>query len=91
MEKTLPPDSVSSSNSGRAAASAIFPWVTGDERRAVDLAAALRDEGFFVPAIRYPTVRKGAARLRITMTAAHTEEQIRSLGAALARLSASRA
>ncbi|MFN2541063.1 MAG: 8-amino-7-oxononanoate synthase [Chthoniobacterales bacterium] len=67
--------------------SAIFPWTVGDEQRAVDLAAGLREEGFFVPAIRYPTVAKGAARLRITVTAAHSEEQIRSLCEALARLS----
>ena len=67
--------------------SAIFPWTVGDEQRAVDLAAGLREEGFFVPAIRYPTVAKGAARLRITVTAAHSEEQVRSLCEALARLS----
>jgi 7-keto-8-aminopelargonate synthetase-like enzyme len=49
------------------------------------LARSLQTEGFLVPAIRYPTVAKGAARLRITVTAAHTEPQISALGAALAR------
>ena len=68
--------------------SAIFPWFVGDEQSTIDLASALQREGFFVPAIRYPTVAKGSARLRITVTAAHTEDQIRSLGEALARLSA---
>src|SRR5436190_7943524 len=40
------------SNSG----SAIFPWIVGDEQTAMDLARALQDKGFLVPAIRYPTV-----------------------------------
>jgi len=68
--------------------SAIFPWVTGAEQAAIDLACALQKEGFFVPAIRYPTVAKGSARLRITVTAAHNEDQIRALCEAIARLSA---
>jgi len=59
--------------------SAIFPWIVGDEQAAIDLASALQTEGFFVPAIRYPTVAKGSARLRITVTALHAENQIRSL------------
>ena len=69
------------------AASAIFPWIVGDEQAAIDLASALQTEGFFVPAIRYPTVAKGSARLRITVTALHEEDQIRSLCQAIARLS----
>ena len=59
--------------------SAIFPWIVGDEQAALDLASALQSEGFLVPAIRYPTVAKGSARLRITVTASHEEDQIRSL------------
>ena len=69
------------------AASAIFPWIVGDEQAAIDLASALQTEGFFVPAIRYPTVAKGSARLRITVTALHEEDQIRSLCQTIARLS----
>jgi 8-amino-7-oxononanoate synthase len=64
-------------------ASAILPWIVGDEQAALDLSSNLQAQGFLVPAIRYPTVAKGAARLRITVTAAHKEEQIRSLGAAI--------
>lgn len=68
--------------------SAIFPWIVGDEQAALDLASALQNEGFLVPAIRYPTVAKGFARLRITVTASHEEDQIRSLCQAIKRLSA---
>ena len=65
---------------------AIIPWMIGDERRAIDLARALRQEGFFVPAIRYPAVAKGTARLRISVTAAHSPLQVASLGDAVGRL-----
>jgi 8-amino-7-oxononanoate synthase len=68
---------------------AIFPWIVGDEQAALDLASALQSEGFFVPAIRYPTVAKGAARLRITVTAAHEEAQIRALCNAIKKLTKS--
>ena len=68
--------------------SAIFPWIVGNEGAAVDLSQELLREGFLVPAIRYPTVAKGAARLRITVTAVHEESQILALGEALARLRA---
>ena len=67
--------------------SAIFPLVVGDEKAALDLAAGLQSEGFLVPAIRYPTVAKGAARLRITVTAAHEASQIRALCETIERLS----
>ena len=64
---------------GVAARSAIFPWIVGDEQATLDLASALQSDGFLVPAVRYPTVAKGAARLRITVTAAHEEGQIEAL------------
>ena len=67
--------------------SAIFPLIVGNEQAALDLATALKSEGFLVPAIRYPTVARGSARLRITITAAHEEDQIRSLCEAIRRLS----
>src|SRR5438094_6032673 len=71
--------------------SAIFPWIVGDEQAAIDLAASLQSEGFLVPAIRYPTVAKGSARLRITVTASHRENQIRSLCEAIKRANKRRA
>src|SRR6266480_3495765 len=68
------------------AGSAIFPWIVGDEQTALDLSSALQSEGFLVPAIRYPTVAKGTARLRITVTASHKENQIRSLCQAIKKM-----
>ena len=66
--------------------SAIFPWTVGDDKAALNLTGALQNEGFLVPAIRYPTVAKGAARLRITVTAAHEASQIRALCETIERL-----
>jgi len=70
------------------AMSAICPWIVGQEESAVNLSQRLLREGFLVPAIRYPSVAKGSARLRITVTAAHEESQIRALGEAMTRLRA---
>jgi len=53
--------------------------IVGDEKAALDTAAALQSEGFLVPAIRYPTVAKGTARLRITVTATHEAASIEAL------------
>ena len=66
--------------------SAIIPWVIGDETRAVAAAAALREQGVFVPAIRYPTVARGQARLRLTVSAAHAAADVSQLVAALSNL-----
>jgi len=57
--------------------SAIFPYVVGGEREAVELSNYLFKKGFFVPAIRPPTVKE--SRLRITITAEHTEEELKKL------------
>jgi len=64
--------------------SAILPIFIGDERQALDVADRLRERGVFVPAIRYPTVARGEARLRVTVTAAHQPREIAALAAALA-------
>lgn len=68
---------------GGESASAIFPVPVGDERLAVAVARRLWDEGFFVPAIRYPTVARGAARLRVTVTARHASGHLHALGGTL--------
>ena len=66
----------------------IIPVPVGDERRAVALSAALREAGFHVPAIRHPTVPRGAAILRLCAQATHTDSDIDRLRAALAELGA---
>ena len=63
--------------------SAIVPLILGDENKALAAATKLRGQNIFVPAIRYPTVAHGAARLRITLTAAHSAEDVATLVNAL--------
>jgi 8-amino-7-oxononanoate synthase len=68
---------------GRKIQSPIIPIILGETAKALEAAERLMAEGIYVPAIRFPTVAKDAARLRITITAAHTEAQIIDLCAAL--------
>ena len=64
--------------------SPILPLHVGDEARAVATATALREQGLLIPAIRFPTVARGEARLRLTVSAAHSVEEITALATALA-------
>ncbi len=66
--------------------SPIIPVVLGADERAVAASAMLRRQGVWVPAIRPPTVAPGTARLRITLSAAHTDEHVALLLEALASL-----
>ena len=66
-------------NRQSAISSAIVPVILGDELQAVAAAAKLRAQNLFVPAIRYPTVARGAARLRVTLTAAHSADDVAEL------------
>ncbi len=59
--------------------SAIIPVMLGLAAAALSAAQTLMDKGFFVPAIRYPTVPKDGARLRVTLCAKHTTQQIGAL------------
>ena len=63
--------------------SPIVAFVLGDARRTMQAAAVLREKGFLVGAIRPPTVPDGTARLRLTFSAVHTEEDIDRLAAAV--------
>ncbi|WP_457755380.1 aminotransferase class I/II-fold pyridoxal phosphate-dependent enzyme [Thermovibrio ammonificans] len=57
--------------------SAVFPYLCSSPERALALSEFLRERGFWVPAIRPPTVKQ--SRLRISVTAEHTEEELRLL------------
>ncbi|NMG30990.1 8-amino-7-oxononanoate synthase [Aromatoleum evansii] len=61
----------------------IQPVVIGDNAETVAAARALWDAGLWVPAIRPPTVPQGSARLRISLTGAHTHQDVERLVAAL--------
>ena len=61
------------------AESPIVPIVLGDTQRTLDASKTLEDEGFLVIAIRPPTVPDGTARLRVTFTAAHDDDDIARL------------
>jgi 8-amino-7-oxononanoate synthase len=67
-----------------ASATPIQPLIVGSEQRALQLSAALRARGFWVSAIRPPTVPATTSRLRITLSAAHDERDVDDLLAALA-------
>jgi 8-amino-7-oxononanoate synthase len=56
--------------------SAIQPIIIGDSQRAVEISKALLNAGFLVSAIRPPTVPQGSARLRVTLSALHEEQQV---------------
>ncbi|MBT5331141.1 MAG: 8-amino-7-oxononanoate synthase [Porticoccaceae bacterium] len=64
----------------------IQPLIVGDNSRALECSAKLREAGILVTAIRPPTVPEGSARLRITLTAAHSEDHLRQLLEALSKL-----
>jgi 8-amino-7-oxononanoate synthase len=61
------------------AQSAIVPIIVGDEAQAMSLSAKLADKGFLVPGVRFPTVPRGSARLRVTLSAAHPIDEVVSL------------
>jgi 8-amino-7-oxononanoate synthase len=65
---------------------AIQPLVVGDNQAALNLSLALRERGLWVAAIRPPTVPEGTARLRITLSAAHTSAEVTQLVEALHEL-----
>jgi 8-amino-7-oxononanoate synthase len=63
--------------------SPIIPVVLGEEAAALDASARLLEQGLLVPAIRPPTVAPGTSRLRVALSAAHTDEQVERLVKAL--------
>jgi 7-keto-8-aminopelargonate synthetase-like enzyme len=70
--------------------SAIVPIILGEDFAALSAAAQLRERGFYVPAIRPPTVPKGTSRLRVALSASHTEISVQLLRDALDEIAAPR-
>lgn len=66
-----------------ASVAAIIPLIIGDESSAMQMSAALLERGYLIPSIRYPTVARGSARLRLALSAAHEAVQIKGLVACL--------
>ncbi len=66
--------------------SAIIPIVIGDEAKAMRISAKLQEQGILIPAIRYPTVAKGQARLRASLMATHTHEQLQIAATTIAQI-----
>jgi len=63
----------------------IIPVLIGDDRRVLQLAQRLLEDGFLVGAIRPPTVPPGSARLRISLSAAHSQVQVARLTESIGR------
>jgi 8-amino-7-oxononanoate synthase len=66
--------------------SPILPIPFGSEEKALKMSESLIEKGFFVPAIRPPSVPRGSSRLRLTVTAIHSEVEIEALAEALAQV-----
>ncbi len=64
----------------------IIPIILNEPRQAVQAAARLEEQGLLVAAIRPPTVPQGTSRLRITLSCAHSQEDVQQLAGALSRL-----
>jgi glycine C-acetyltransferase len=64
----------------------ITPVIAGDETKAVELSRGLWDEGVFTPAVVFPTVGRGKARVRTIVTADHTEDDLGDALAAFERV-----
>ena len=64
-------------------AGAIIPIIIGDEETALKKSKDLMKSGILAPAIRYPTVAKGSARIRITISSNHTKDCLLKLSKAL--------
>lgn len=67
----------------------VVPIIVGEEQRAMDLMARCLERGVYAPAVRPPTVPQGTSRLRVSMRADHTDEQVDLLLDALACIATS--
>jgi 8-amino-7-oxononanoate synthase len=63
--------------------SPIIPLIVGEESATLEIARTVQEDGFLVPAIRFPSVSRGSARLRLTLSASHSPEQVSALTGSL--------
>ncbi len=68
------------------AISPIIPIMIGDTERALKLSDQLKELGYWILAIRYPTVAKGTERLRLTVSSGHNQEELAQLAKALGEM-----
>lgn len=66
-----------------ASETAIIPIIIGGEARAMRVMELLKERGYYISAIRYPTVARGSARLRLALMSSHTREDLEGLADAL--------
>ncbi|MCI9426181.1 MAG: 8-amino-7-oxononanoate synthase [Eubacterium sp.] len=66
--------------------SAVIPIMIGDEKKAIEISEELFSEGYFIPAIRYPTVKRGSARLRAALMSEHSKKDLREAAEAILRV-----
>lgn len=76
---------VSAGHASREAGSQIVPVVVGTAEQAVALAERLASDGFFVPAIRPPSVPQGGSLVRVSLSWHHTDDDLATLAAAIVR------
>jgi 8-amino-7-oxononanoate synthase len=76
VDRVLTPDAAGNT---AGPSSPIIPVILGSEQRALAASAELLADGLWVPAIRPPTVPPGTSRLRVTLSAAHTDAQVTRL------------
>lgn len=65
---------------------AIIPIIIGDEKSAMEISKELFKQGYYISAIRYPTVKKGCARLRVALMSTHNKDELKRTAQAIAAI-----
>jgi 6-carboxyhexanoate--CoA ligase len=65
---------------------AIIPIIIGDEKSAMEISKELFEQGYYISAIRYPTVKKGCARLRVALMSTHNKDELKRTAQAIATI-----
>ncbi|PRR86304.1 aminotransferase class I/II-fold pyridoxal phosphate-dependent enzyme [Clostridium luticellarii] len=65
---------------------AIIPIIIGDEKSAMEISRELFEQGYYISAIRYPTVKKGCARLRVALMSTHKKDELKRAARVIAAI-----